>query len=238
MDDETGYYYYGARYYNPRVSLWLNVDPLASYDPMMNSEHYIDGQHNGGVYNSGNLNPYIYTYQNPIIYIDPDGKQSKVTDMGMGFLFPPANGNTPLGQIQRNLLVQKTLLAGAAASSAVAADIYSGGTLDKLFLAYNAGNAYHSMEMQSYWRYRGNEGAAKKYEQEGADATSSLSLYAGGSLVGGGIRYLRNAIRPGLTYGEKIGIIRIALQEKGNFGLGAATEKEALQLGRDFVGKG
>ncbi|MEN2436664.1 RHS repeat-associated core domain-containing protein [Weeksellaceae bacterium A-14] len=59
LDDETGYYYYGARYYNPRVSLWLNVDPLA-YDPMMNGEHYIDGQHNGGVYNSGNLNPYIF----------------------------------------------------------------------------------------------------------------------------------------------------------------------------------
>lgn len=27
----------------------------------------------------GNLNPYIYTYQNPIIYIDPNGKQVKVT---------------------------------------------------------------------------------------------------------------------------------------------------------------
>ena len=27
LDDETGYYYYEARYYNPRVSLWVNVDP-------------------------------------------------------------------------------------------------------------------------------------------------------------------------------------------------------------------
>nr|WP_315034804.1 SpvB/TcaC N-terminal domain-containing protein [uncultured Chryseobacterium sp.] len=77
QDDETGYYYYGARYYNPRVSLWLNVDPYASYDPMMNAEHYIDGEHNGGVYFSENLNPYIYTYNSPIIYVDPDGKQSK-----------------------------------------------------------------------------------------------------------------------------------------------------------------
>lgn len=84
LDDETGYYYYGARYYNPRVSLWLNVDPLASYDPMMNVEHYIDGEHNGGVYNAGNLNPYIYCYQNPVIYVDPDGKQSKFWTRTLG----------------------------------------------------------------------------------------------------------------------------------------------------------
>lgn len=75
QDSETGYYYYGARYYNPRVSLWLNVDPLADYNPFYNSEHYIDGQHNGGVYNSGNLNPYIYCYQSPVVYFDPNGKQ-------------------------------------------------------------------------------------------------------------------------------------------------------------------
>ncbi len=29
-----------------------------------------------GVYFWGNLNPYIYTYQNPVIYIDPNGKQT------------------------------------------------------------------------------------------------------------------------------------------------------------------
>jgi RHS repeat-associated protein len=75
LDSETGYYYYGARYYNPKVSLWLNVDPLADYNPHMNDEHYKDGEHNGGVFNQMNNNPYIYCYQSPVRYIDPNGKQ-------------------------------------------------------------------------------------------------------------------------------------------------------------------
>jgi len=67
--------YYEARYYDPKTSVWLSVDPLAVYNPLMETEFCGDGQYNGGVYNSGNLNPYIYTYQNPIIYVDPNGKQ-------------------------------------------------------------------------------------------------------------------------------------------------------------------
>jgi RHS repeat-associated protein len=51
MDGETGYYYYGARYYNPKVSLWLNVDPLAEALP--------------------DRSPYEYTLSNPIRFTDP-----------------------------------------------------------------------------------------------------------------------------------------------------------------------
>ncbi len=80
MDEETGLYYYGARYYNPRESVWLSTDPLSGYNPVMEVEHYIDGQHNGGVYNSFNHNTYGYCYQNPVIYVDPNGKQTKITD--------------------------------------------------------------------------------------------------------------------------------------------------------------
>ena len=56
LDEETGLYYYGARYYDPRTSTWLSVDPLA--------EKY------------QNVNPYVYTIDNPINLIDPDGKES------------------------------------------------------------------------------------------------------------------------------------------------------------------
>ena len=78
FDEETGLYYYGARYYDPRVSLWISVDPISNFDPR-NSENYIDGQHNGGFYNSLNLFPYEYCYQNPIRLIDPNGKQVDIT---------------------------------------------------------------------------------------------------------------------------------------------------------------
>jgi RHS repeat-associated protein len=79
LDKETGLYYYGARYFNPRASIWYGVDPLAVYHPVAETQFYGDGQHNGGVYFWGNLNPYIYTYQNPIKYIDPNGKQVNTT---------------------------------------------------------------------------------------------------------------------------------------------------------------
>ena len=32
FDEETGLYYYGARYYDPRLSLWISVDPLGELD--------------------------------------------------------------------------------------------------------------------------------------------------------------------------------------------------------------
>ena len=77
LDQETNLTYFGARYLDMKTSLWLNTDPLSGYNPIQETEHYIDGQHNSGVFNPMNLNTYGYTYQNPVIYIDPNGKQSK-----------------------------------------------------------------------------------------------------------------------------------------------------------------
>lgn len=47
-----------------------------SIDPLINDGTYLNGKHNYGVYNSKNLNCYIYCYQSPIVLIDPNGKQS------------------------------------------------------------------------------------------------------------------------------------------------------------------
>ena len=74
LDEETGLYYYGARYYDPRLSLWLSVDPLSNYDPL-SYENYLDGEHNSGVYNPFNNSVYSYCYNNPVKLYEPNGKQ-------------------------------------------------------------------------------------------------------------------------------------------------------------------
>ena len=65
FDEETGLYYYGARYMNPVTSLWYGVDPIR--------EMYVANS------------CYIYCLNNPIIFIDPNGKKVKiVNDVNQG----------------------------------------------------------------------------------------------------------------------------------------------------------
>ncbi|MCB9321331.1 MAG: hypothetical protein H6570_18780 [Lewinellaceae bacterium] len=52
-DAETGMYYFGARYYDPRMSMWQSPDPAAGEYP--------------------SLSPYAYVANNPLKYSDPDG---------------------------------------------------------------------------------------------------------------------------------------------------------------------
>ena len=54
MDEETGLYYYGARYLNPVTSLWYGVDPL--------------------VEKFASASGYVYTLDNPVKMVDQDGK--------------------------------------------------------------------------------------------------------------------------------------------------------------------
>ena len=57
LDEETGLYYYGARYMNPRTSLWYGVDAL--------TKKYVS------------TGSYVYCIDNPIRLIDPDGRKVK-----------------------------------------------------------------------------------------------------------------------------------------------------------------
>ncbi len=57
LDESMGYNYYGARYYDPAISIFLSVDPLAEQFPAWN--------------------PYHYVHNNPINLIDPTGMEGE-----------------------------------------------------------------------------------------------------------------------------------------------------------------
>jgi len=63
FDEETGMYYYGARYYEPRLSLWMSTDPLEEEYP--------------------NITTYGFCHNNPLILIDPDGMGDYFNEKGI-----------------------------------------------------------------------------------------------------------------------------------------------------------
>ena len=54
-DTETGYSYFGSRYYSSDLSIWLSVDPMSDKYP--------------------SLSPYTYCANNPIKLMDPNGEE-------------------------------------------------------------------------------------------------------------------------------------------------------------------
>ena len=76
LDKETGLYYYGARYLDPKYSRWISVDPaLGEYIPGAGKSDEADKLPGmGGVFNSVNLSLFHYAGNNPVRYVDPSGE--------------------------------------------------------------------------------------------------------------------------------------------------------------------
>ncbi|MGK4002230.1 RHS repeat-associated core domain-containing protein [Sorangium sp. So ce1036] len=81
LDQATGLYYFGARYYDPRINTWLSPDPIL--------DEYMAGGPGAGVFNPGNLGLYSYTLNNPVNLVDPDGRQAQGAHRNFA---PGANG--------------------------------------------------------------------------------------------------------------------------------------------------
>ena len=76
LDEETGLYYYGARYYDPRTSLWLSTDPMELKYP--------------------NVSTYAYCANNPVKLIDILGFEPTEEEAARMADYVYGNGNVIL----------------------------------------------------------------------------------------------------------------------------------------------
>ncbi|MCD6165521.1 L,D-transpeptidase family protein, partial [bacterium] len=67
LDNETDFYYFGARYYDPEVGRFISPDPLAEKLP--------------------SWSPYVYVSDNPLKYIDPTGEYQLIVNVRINRIF-------------------------------------------------------------------------------------------------------------------------------------------------------
>ncbi|MGD9493443.1 MAG: RHS repeat-associated core domain-containing protein [Bacteroidales bacterium] len=75
MDNAMGFSYFGARYYDSDLSVWLSVDPMSDEYP--------------------HQSPYMYCSGNPVMKVDPNGMNDGWVEGLDGDIYWDKNINTP-----------------------------------------------------------------------------------------------------------------------------------------------
>jgi RHS repeat-associated protein len=186
LDVETGYHYFGARYYDPRTSVWMSPDPILA--------SYMRGQVNAGVFAPRNLGLYTYTWNNPMTLRDPDGKTPwAIMDSIPRNFGPqlPAETQAVLDSSSNRAYaaIGPAVILGPAAGAAVGALTSSALVVGATELA--VGGVAGGLAQQAYSDLEsGQLSSAGTYAESGAiGGLASLAtggvLYLGGKVVGG-----------------------------------------------------
>ncbi|MFM6647620.1 MAG: RHS repeat domain-containing protein, partial [Dolichospermum sp.] len=170
FDQETGLYYYRARYYDANTGRFLSEDPIG--------------------FNGGDSNLYRYVFNQPIIFVDPEGKILPIiAAVGVGVLIGGVIGGVSAGisggNIGRGILIGG--LAGGVGVLGGAAGVAIGGSLGLGATATGIiggalGGAASDASVQGLEIGLGSRCEFNPYETLGAAALGGLTggLYARG----------------------------------------------------------
>jgi len=84
-DEETGLYYYGARYYTPEISVWLSVDPLSDKYPHQSTYTYCSNNPLNKIDYSGLSDDWVESASGKI-YWDKNATSKATTKTGEKYL--------------------------------------------------------------------------------------------------------------------------------------------------------
>ena len=167
LDSATGYYYYGARYYDPRLSQWIAPDPAL--------KDYLTGDpHIGGIDSPRHFALYTYTLNNPVILRDPTGRQETVGQPGFGESLIPiwGSGRSAIDHFQKGHWVRGTVFTVLAVTD--------------VFLVKSLVTAGGKVIVEGGAKLLAEEGAStgeKALIKEGVSSTEKAVVKEGGEVV-------------------------------------------------------
>ncbi len=133
LDEETGLYYYGARYYDPRISIFYGVDPLA--------EKY------------SFQSPFAYAANNPIGLIDFNGMNPEE---------PPLTNTNMIGEVQVTAQQKKPLSSSQESGLNSVSVIPTGIEQQKSQIDANGGGVFTAGSVEQWMMLSGIGLAAEK----------------------------------------------------------------------------
>lgn len=194
QDEETGLYYYGARYYDPSSYQWLGVDPM--------------------VEEFAGLSPYNFNLGNPVKMMDPDGRFANCLTAAIGAGIGASIGGVVemTSQLYNNRSITDwSAIGGSALQGGItgsAAGFTGGATLLTTLSVAGGANVVGGVAN------RATQGQETTLPDIFADATTGAILGAGGHLVGNfvssGTNNLSNSAKGKL--GEAITELKFGIQ--------------------------